>query len=97
MGCGHQPLGCCVNFCCTGFGAADVAYKYKKGGWLSAGIGALIQYGGPLGCCFLGCLRGEIRSVHGIEGSCCGDLCASLFCASCALSQMQTQAKTLDA
>ncbi|KAJ5575067.1 hypothetical protein N7450_008966 [Penicillium hetheringtonii] len=37
--------------------------------------------------------RGEMREQYGIEGSCCGDCCVSVFCGCCALIQEEKEAE----
>ncbi|KAL2844516.1 PLAC8 family protein [Aspergillus pseudoustus] len=35
--------------------------------------------------------RGEMREKHGIEGSCCGDCCATFWCGCCTLVQEEKE------
>ncbi|KAJ5401280.1 PLAC8-domain-containing protein [Penicillium crustosum] len=35
--------------------------------------------------------RGEMREKYGIEGSCCGDCCVSVWCGCCALVQEEKE------
>jgi Cys-rich protein (TIGR01571 family) len=91
-GCCSRPVSCLVSFfvpfgpcCLQGKSVGDV-YKTDCCGPCLLGVV----------CCCIGAAinRGKIRTYYEIDGNCCVDLLAHIFCSPCAASQEYREVKT---
>lgn len=91
-GCFEHCGSCCCAFFCLWCFNCYLANKMDE-----AVCGPLCNPLGPCcGCRFMVALRTRLRTVNGIEGSVCKDMCAYTFCACCTSAQMFRELKNTD-